>query len=188
MSQEKIHAKMTIKEILGKFPQHSQSLAREITNAGLHCIGCNASNWETLEVGMLGHGKTQAQIDELVERLNALLEEIFDTSTISLTQEAAEKFMEFSKQDNKLGYGLRFGQRMAGCNGFEYILDFSEKASPEDEVFVSYGIEIHVEKDLIPFLKGSRIGYRTSLNGTGFEVMNPNVSSSCGCGSSHGYK
>lgn len=188
MSQERIHAKMTIKEILGKFPQHSQGLAREITNAGLHCIGCNASNWETLEVGMLGHGKTQEEIDELVRRLNALLEEEFHYDTISLTQEAAEKFIEFAKQDGKQGWALRFGQRMAGCNGFEYILDFSKEASSEDEVFVSCGIEIHVEKDLLPFLKGSKIGYRTSLNGTGFEVMNPNVHSSCGCGSSHGYK
>lgn len=188
MSKVKIHSKMTISEILGMFPHHAQSLAREITAAGLHCIGCNAANWETLEVGMIGHGKTQDQIDELVRRLNALLEETFDLTTITLTEEAAEKFREFAKQDGKAGYGLRFGEQMAGCSGFEYLLDFSEKASPDDEIFTSQGIEIHVEKALLKRLKGCRIAWKNGLKDSGFEVVNPNVNSSCGCGSSHGYK
>ena len=47
---------MTIDEIFGKFPDKSQRIAQELTNAGLHCVGCQAATWETLEVGMIGHG------------------------------------------------------------------------------------------------------------------------------------
>lgn len=188
MSKPKIDAKMTIADILGMFPHHAQNLAQEITNAGLHCIGCNAANWETLEMGMLGHGKTQEEIERLVGRLNALLDETIDFTTITLTPEAAEKFIEYASQEGKKGYSLRFGEQMAGCNGFEYLLDFSEKPGANDEVFVSEGIEIHVEKPLLGRLKGCRIGYKSGLNDSGFVITNPNVNSACGCGSSHGYK
>ena len=50
---------MTIEEILTSFPQRSQKLAQEMMNAGLNCVGCGASVWETLEAGMLGHGFAQ---------------------------------------------------------------------------------------------------------------------------------
>ena len=55
-----IHKDMTIEEILTSFPQRSQMLAQEMMNAGLNCVGCGASVWETLEAGMLGHGFGEA--------------------------------------------------------------------------------------------------------------------------------
>lgn len=183
----KIDRQMTIEEILGMFPHKAQKLSQEITNAGLHCIGCHAAVWETLEGGMLGHGKTQPQIDELVRRLNALLEEAVDVSSISITRRAADKFLEILSEEGKQGWGMRFAEEMAGCNGFEYVLDFSEKADKEDQIFTSNGIEIHVKKAMVPRLLGSEIDYVEGLRGSGFKVSNPNVRSSCGCGTSHNY-
>jgi iron-sulfur cluster assembly protein len=183
----KIHRQMTIEEILGMFPHKAQKLSQEITNAGLHCIGCHAAVWETLEGGMLGHGKTQPQIDELVNRLNNLLEEKVDVSSITITKRAADKFLEILSEEGKQGWGMRFAEEMAGCNGFEYVLDFSEKADKDDQPFTSNGIEIHVKKAMVPRLLGSEIDYVEGLRGTGFKVSNPNVRSSCGCGTSHNY-
>jgi iron-sulfur cluster assembly protein len=185
--ETKVHRQMTISNILAMFPDKAKRLARELTNAGLSCAGCNAASWETLEGGMLGHGKKQEEIDRLIDRLNALLEEEIDTSTISVTPEAAKKFMEFAANEGKQGVGLRFDEQMAGCSGFEYVLEFSEKASADDEIFVSQGIEIHVKKSSLPRLKGSRIDYVSGIRDSGFEVINPNVRSACGCGTSHGY-
>ena len=83
---------MTIEEILGMFPYKAQRLSQEITNAGLHCVGCHAAVWETLEGGMYTHGKTDAQIDELVRRLNALLEEEVETpSSICITSTGEQR-------------------------------------------------------------------------------------------------
>jgi hydrid cluster protein-associated redox disulfide domain len=70
-----IHRQMTIDQILSLFPDKAQKLSYEITKAGLHCIGCQAATWETLEAGMMGHGMHDEQIDTLVTRLNALLQE-----------------------------------------------------------------------------------------------------------------
>jgi iron-sulfur cluster assembly accessory protein len=184
---KKITRQMTIEEILGMFPYKAQRLSQEITNAGLHCVGCHAAVWETLEAGMYSHGKTDVQIDELVRRLNALLEEEIDTTSIRITPRGAAKFLEILSEEGKQGWGMRFAEEMAGCSGFEYVLDFSEKADEDDQVFESNGIEIHVKKAMLPRLLGSEIDYVEGLRGSGFKISNPNVRSSCGCGSSHNY-
>lgn len=186
-SAKKITRQMTIEEILGMFPHKAQRLSQEITNAGLHCVGCHAAVWETLEAGMYTHGKTDAQIDELARRLNALLEEEVDATTICITPRGAAKFLEILSEEGKQGWGMRFSEEMAGCNGFEYVLDFSEKAESDDKVFESHGIEIHVKKGMVPRLLGSEIDYVDGLRGSGFKISNPNVRSSCGCGTSHNY-
>jgi len=182
-----IDRQMTIENILGMFPYKAQRLSQEITNAGLHCVGCHAAVWETLEAGMYTHGKTDQQIDELVKRLNALLAEKIDTTSIRITSRGAAKFLEILSEEGKQGWGMRFAEELAGCNGFEYVLDFSEKADSDDEVFESHGIEIHVKKAMLPRLLGSEIDYVEGLRGSGFKISNPNVRSSCGCGTSHNY-
>jgi iron-sulfur cluster assembly protein len=182
-----INRQMTIEEILGMFPHKAQKLSQEITNAGLHCIGCHAAVWETLEGGMMSHGKTNEQINELVNRLNKLLAEKVDTSSISITARGASKFLEILSEEGKQGWGMRFEEEMAGCNGFEYVLDFSEKANSDDQIFASNGIEIHVKKAMLSRLLGSEIDYVEALRGSGFKVSNPNARSSCGCGTSHNY-
>ena len=178
---------MTIEEILSLFPHKAQRLAHEITKAGLHCIGCHAATWETLEAGMMSHGMNDEQINNLVDVLNKLLNEESDPSTISITPRGAKKFLEILNEENKNGWGMRFDDRMAGCSGFEYILDYSEKSEEDDEIYTSNGIEIHVKKSKAKRLQGSEIDYIDGLQGSGFKVSNPNAKASCGCGTSHNY-
>lgn len=179
---------MTIEEILTLFPSKSQKLTQELTNAGLHCVGCGAATWETLEAGVLGHGMSEADLRRLEERLNAVLaEEEVPADIIVLTPKAAEKYRAILAQEGKQGWGIRFTEKMAGCSGFEYILDYSEKAQPDDEIIVSQGIEIHVKKEFVSRLLGSEIDWVDGLQSAGFKVSNPNVRSSCSCGVSHGY-
>ncbi len=188
-SKQTIHRHMTIDQILGMFPYKAQKLSQEITKAGLHCIGCHAATWETLEAGMLGHGMDEEAINRLVDRLNRLLSEPDpEPDTITLTKKAAEKFMTILKEEGKQGWGLRFGDRLGGCSGFEYILDYSEKAEPDDKIYESYGVQIHVQKDSAKRLEGSEIDFMESLQESGFVVSNRKAKSSCGCGSSHNYE
>lgn len=188
-SKPSINRHMTIDQILGMFPYKAQRLSQEITNAGLHCIGCHAATWETLEAGMLGHGMNEEAIERLVKRLNKLLQEPDETpsDTISMTARAAKKYLEILEEEGKQGWGLRFADKMAGCSGFEYVLDYSEKPTAEDAIFESHGIQIHVHKGSAKRLLGSQIDFVDGLQGSGFKVTNPNVKSSCGCGSSHNY-
>lgn len=188
VKRQRVHRQMTIDQILSMFPNKAQRLSQEITNAGLHCVGCHAATWETLEAGMLGHGLREEDIERLVARLNALLDEPeSDPTTITITSRAAQKFIQILAEEGKAGWGLRFGDRMAGCSGFEYILDYSEKALPDDQIFESHGIQIHVNGQSVKRLLGSEIDYIDALQGSGFKISNPQAKSSCGCGSSHNY-
>ena len=178
---------MTIEDILSKFPQKAQKIAQELTNAGLHCVGCQAATWETLEAGMLGHGYEEAAIDKLVVSLNEILLQKVDVNAINLTKKAADKFKEILKEEGKEGWNLRFGDKAAGCSGFEYVLDFAEKAGEDDQTFPSHGIDVYVNKGAVGRLIGCEIDYVDGLNNSGFKITNPNAKGSCGCGKSQSY-
>lgn len=179
---------MTIEDILSGFPEKASQLAEAISQAGLHCTSCDAASWETLEAGMLSHGMDDAKIDGLVDILNQTLNEAGPPAdTITLTTAAADKYRAILKAENKEGWGLHFSERAAGCSGFEYALDYSEKADDEHTVFESEGIKIHVPNASVDRLLGCKIDYTEGLKGSGFKITNPNVKSGCGCGSSHGY-
>ncbi len=183
---------MTIEEIFKTFPQKSQRLAQEMTQTGLHCAGCSAATWETLEAGMYGHGMEDSDIEGLIARLNAILSEQDlsseeGKSTVTITEKAAKKFKQILHEEQKEGWGLRFGERAAGCNGFEYFLDFAEHPKGDDLTVESQGIRVHMQKNSTQRLLGCVIDYIDGLHGAGFKISNPNVKSACGCGSSHGY-
>jgi iron-sulfur cluster assembly accessory protein len=110
-----------------------------------------------------------------------------DLTTITLTSRAAEKYLSILQEEGKEGYGLRFGDMAGGCSGFEYVLDYSEAPQEDDQVFVSQGVEIHVNKNKVSRLLGCEIDYIDSLNGSGFKISNPNAKGSCGCGKSQSY-
>ena len=186
-TSKEITRDMTIDAILGKFPQKSQRIAQELSNAGLQCVGCQASTWETLEVGMYGHGKSDVEIEELLCSLNQILEETSDPMSITMTKRAADKFLSILKSDKKEGWALRFADKPGGCGGFEYVLDFSKDPEGEDEIFESEGVPIHVNRKMLPRLLGCEIDYLDGLMGAGFKVSNPNVKGSCSCGSSQSY-
>lgn len=185
--KDTITGEMTIAEILGHFAHHSQKITSALTHAGLNCTSCTAATWETLEAGMLGHGKSAEEMKKLIEQLNKIIQEKVDLTTIVVTKRAADKFQEIAKEDGKSGWALRFGDTAGGCSGFEYILDFSEKPEADDQVFQSGDLQIHVKKSMVKRLLGSVIDFVDSLYGGGFKISNPNVKSSCGCGKSQGY-
>lgn len=181
----------TIEDIFNRFPQKAQKLAYELTRWGLQCVGCSAATWETLESGVMKHGKTQADLYKLVERLNQILQETSSIETISMTLAAATKFKQIREAEGAPTAGLLFGERAAGCSGFEYTLEFTDDADDDaksDKIsFESHGITIHVHKNSLSRLLGCEIDYVDGLH-SGFKITNPNVQSSCGCGSSHGYQ
>ena len=58
-----IEKTMKIGELLEKYPEKAEILL----NAGMHCLGCPASQEETLEEACMVHG---IDVEELVENLN----------------------------------------------------------------------------------------------------------------------
>jgi iron-sulfur cluster assembly protein len=103
---------------------------------------------------------------------------------VTLTDIAAEKVRGFIESQEAEGdVGLRVGVRGGGCSGFQYALALDEKRE-DDQVFEYQGIRVIVDPTSMRYVDGSEVDYTESMMGSGFEVNNPNVVASCGCGSS----
>lgn len=178
---------MTIEQVFESYSDRAQILAQEMSNLGLNCVGCSAATYETLEAGVLGHGLSEADLEALLVRLNEIVSQEIDTTSITITKRGADKFNQIASEDGKQGVALRLSDQAGGCSGYEYVLDFSQGASDSDEVFHCQGVEIHVEKARLDRLMGCVIDYMDGLNGAGFKITNPNVKGSCGCGKSQSY-
>ena len=100
---------------------------------------------------------------------------------VTLTAIAAEKVRGFLEGQDTAG--LRVGVRGGGCSGFQYALALDEP-NGEDQIFDIDGIKVIVDEASLHYVDGSEVDYTESLMGSGFQVNNPNVVASCGCGSS----
>jgi iron-sulfur cluster assembly accessory protein len=103
---------------------------------------------------------------------------------VTLTDIAAQKVRQFMNgQQAESQVGLRVGVRGGGCSGFQYALALDEQKD-EDHVFDTGGIRVLVDPASLTYVDGSTVDYTENFMGSGFEVSNPNVVASCGCGSS----
>jgi iron-sulfur cluster assembly accessory protein len=104
---------------------------------------------------------------------------------VHFTEQGAEKVQAFlaTQEADVSTAGLRVGVRGGGCSGFQYQLAFDEQRDG-DVVFEDHGLRILVDSQSLPYVDGSSIDYVDSLQGAGFQVLNPNVVAACGCGSS----
>jgi len=104
---------------------------------------------------------------------------------IAVTDKAAEKLCELMVAEKKdpAVYGLRLGVQGGGCSGMTYFMDFDTPRA-DDKIFENKGARVLVDPKSILYVSGSVLEYSEGLMGSGFQIKNPNVKSSCGCGSS----
>ena len=103
---------------------------------------------------------------------------------VTLTDIAAQKVHEFMSGQGAEGeIGLRVGVRGGGCSGFQYALALDTQRD-DDHVYDSGGVRVLVDPASLTYVEGSTVDFTESFQGSGFEVTNPNVVASCGCGSS----
>lgn len=109
-------------------------------------------------------------------------------SPITLTDAALAHLKKLNSDTSDSKTVLRVGVKSGGCSGMSYVMDFITKAEdmrPDDTVIpIEDGIELRVDPKSLLYLFGLHLDYSTDLIGGGFKFMNPNASSSCGCGTS----
>ena len=103
---------------------------------------------------------------------------------ITITEKAAVKVKEIASAEALEGQGLRLCVKGGGCAGFSYDLYFEDKPTDLDETFEDRGVKLFIDPLSYQYLEGTEIDYVEGLHGSGFKFGNPNVKSTCGCGSS----
>src|SRR5688572_16045189 len=103
---------------------------------------------------------------------------------VGLTPLAAAKVNEIRDQEAiEAEMGLRLRVVGGGCAGFSYDLYF-DTPTEVDQQFEVAGVRVVVDEMSLMYLVGTQIDYVEGLQGAGFKFQNPNVKSTCGCGSS----
>lgn len=103
---------------------------------------------------------------------------------LALTEKAAEKVKEIRTAEGiEDVMALRLRVVGGGCSGFSYDLYF-DNAQETDKQFDSHGVKLAVDQMSLMYLMGTEVDYVEGLHGAGFKFGNPNVKSTCGCGSS----
>src|SRR5437660_11706983 len=103
---------------------------------------------------------------------------------LSLTPTAPIKVREIMAQQNPVPAGLRIGVVGGGCSGFSYSMSFENNAGMMDKTFNFEGLKVYVDATSLTYLTGCTVDYLETLEGAGFKFENPQVKSTCGCGSS----
>jgi iron-sulfur cluster assembly protein len=103
---------------------------------------------------------------------------------VRLTEAAAGKLRDLTREEANPAIGLRVYVYSGGCSGFRYGMMLEDQPTPEDVTVVASGVNVYVDGQSTQLLSGSEIDYVDTLMGAGFTVNNPNAVSGCGCGSS----
>ena len=85
---------ITKKDMLGEIVTNYPEVAPVLAQAGLHCIGCHVSVYESLEEGCLAHGMKAKEVDELVKKANEAIKAFENVPKVAFTQNAVTKLLE----------------------------------------------------------------------------------------------
>jgi len=104
---------------------------------------------------------------------------------IIVTEKAAGEIKRVLAEQNMGEKVLRVAVAGGGCSGFQYRLGFDDAAdATKDHVTDQHGLKVAVDKKSDLYLDGTTVDFYDGLDRRGFTFNNPNVSKSCGCGSS----
>jgi iron-sulfur cluster assembly accessory protein len=103
---------------------------------------------------------------------------------LNLTPQAIAKVREIMATQDPLPAGLRIGVVGGGCSGFQYSMAFENQSGMMDKVFNFDDLKVFVDATSLMYLNGCIVDYVETLEAAGFKFENPQVKSTCGCGSS----
>jgi len=103
---------------------------------------------------------------------------------VQLTERAVGKVKEIMASQQPAPAGLRIAVVGGGCSGFSYSMAFENQPNILDKSYDYSGLKVFVDQASLLYLDGAEVDYVETLEGSGFKFNNPQVKSTCGCGSS----
>jgi iron-sulfur cluster assembly accessory protein len=103
---------------------------------------------------------------------------------LNLTPQAIAKVREIMATQDPLPSGLRIGVVGGGCSGFQYSMAFENQPGMMDKIFPFEDLKVFVDATSLMYLQGCTVDFVETTEAAGFKFDNPNVKSTCGCGSS----
>src|SRR3954468_22217139 len=102
---------------------------------------------------------------------------------VRVSDRAMRRIGEILKSE-PAGAMLRVSVEGGGCSGFQYKFDVERSQAAEDIVIARDQATVLIDPVSLQFLGGAEIDFVDDLIGASFKINNPNVTASCGCGTS----
>ena len=103
---------------------------------------------------------------------------------MELTPAAVTKLRELITEENNPDLCLRVFVQGGGCSGFQYGFTFDQDRNDDDFDFGYDDVRVLVDSLSMEYLRGANIDFKDDVMGSNFVIVNPNATSTCGCGSS----
>ena len=103
---------------------------------------------------------------------------------IKLSENAAQRIKEIMSDAEKDALGVRVSVKSGGCAGMSYVMEYSKKLNPNDEVIEDKGVRVFVDAAAVMYLLGTEMDYKKEDFSSTFVFNNPNETERCGCGES----
>lgn len=102
---------------------------------------------------------------------------------ITVTENAGNRIARLASTSEQPVGGLRIKVVGGGCSGLQYKIELDAEKKG-DKVFEGGGGRVLVDRKSYLYLVGTTVDYAETLQNAGFQIQNPNVKSTCGCGES----
>ena len=102
--------------------------------------------------------------------------------SITLSERAARRIVEILQAEDAAL--MRVSVEGGGCSGFQYRFDLVQEGAPDDVLVERDGARVVVDPVSLGFVRGAELDFVDDLIGASFKIKNPNVTASCGCGTS----
>lgn len=103
---------------------------------------------------------------------------------ITFTDVAVEQLKSIIAEQGVDDLKLRMFIQGGGCSGFQYGFTFETDVQEDDFVYQRDGIQVLIDSMSYQYLVGSTVNFTEDINGSQFDIKNPNATTTCGCGSS----
>jgi iron-sulfur cluster assembly protein len=106
-------------------------------------------------------------------------------AVINVSETAGQRIHELLEKEGKLAtHLLRMKVVGGGCSGLRYELAFDDRENETDTLIEAFGVRVAIDEKSALYLMGTTLDFVDTLNETGFKMVNPNASTTCGCGES----
>lgn len=102
---------------------------------------------------------------------------------ITITDKAGTRIQKLAGASTTPVDGLRIKVVGGGCSGLQYKIELDAEKKG-DKIFEGGGGRVIVDRKSYLYLVDTVVDYAETLQNAGFQIQNPNVKSTCGCGES----
>ena len=77
--------------------------------------------------------------------------------------------------------GVRVAGKSGGCAGMSYVMKYTKKINPNDEIIEDKGVKLFIDAAAVMYLLGTEMDYKKEEFSSTFVFNNPNETERCGC-------